>query len=180
MKEVIRMNKFREVMNTIMRFLNAAALAFLTLLAVWQVITRYLLNDSSTWSEELASYMFAWVTLLGAAYVFGQMGHMNIPILIERLSQKMQKYLMVIIQLIILAFAVIVLIYGGSQITSLTMGQMSSSLGVPMGYFYLSLPISGVFTAIYTVLNLYDIFADKEDVVEDTPGRDLDDERREM
>ena len=113
-------------MNTIMRFLNAAALAFLTLLAVWQVITRYLLNDSSTWSEELASYMFAWVTLLGAAYVFGQMGHMNIPILIERLSQKMQKYLMVIIQLIILAFAVIVLIYGGSQITSLTMGQMSS------------------------------------------------------
>ena len=75
------MNKLREVMNTIMRFLNATAFAFLTLLAVWQVITRYVFNDPSTWSEELASYMFAWVTLLGAAYVFGQMGHMNIPIL---------------------------------------------------------------------------------------------------
>ena len=72
-------------MNTIMQFLNATAFAFLTLLAVWQVITRYVFNDPSTWSEELSSYMFAWVTLLGAAYVFGQMGHMNIPILIERL-----------------------------------------------------------------------------------------------
>ena len=87
-------------MNTIMQFLNATAFAFLTLLAVWQVITRYVFNDPSTWSEELSSYMFAWVTLLGAAYVFGQMGHMNIPILIERLSQKMQEYLMVIFQLV--------------------------------------------------------------------------------
>ncbi len=174
------MNKFREVMDQVMRFLNAITFAFLTLLAVWQVVTRYFLNDPSTWSEELASYMFAWVTLLGAAYVFGQMGHMNIPILIDRLSQQAQKVLMVVIQLIILAFALVVLIYGGIQITSLTMGQMSSSLGVPMGYFYLSLPVSGFFTAIYTILNLYDIFTDKEEVVKDTPGRDLEDEKREM
>lgn len=174
------MDKFRTVMDKVMRLLNAVTFAFLTLLAVWQVITRYFLNEPSTWSEELASYMFAWVTLLGAAYVFGQMGHMNIPILIDRVSEKSRKALMVIIQLIILAFALVVLVYGGYQITSLTMGQMSSSLGVPMGYFYLSLPVSGVFTAIYTVLNLYDIFTEKEEVIEDTPGRDLEDEKREM
>lgn len=167
-------------MDKIMRFLNAVAFAILTLLAVWQVVTRYFLDNPSTWSEELASYMFAWVTLLGAAYVFGQMGHMNIPILIDRLSEKGQKILMVLIQLIILAFALVVLVYGGYEITLLTMGQMSSSLGVPMGYFYLSLPISGTFTTIYTILNLYDIFNEKEEVVEDTPGRELDDEKREM
>lgn len=174
------MNKFREVIDKIMQFLNAVAFAFLTLLAVWQVVTRYFLNNPSTWSEELASYMFAWVTLLGSAYVFGNMEHMNIPILINRVSEKTRKILMIIIQFIILAFALVVLLYGGIQITSLTMGQMSSSLGVPMGYFYLSLPVSGIFTAIYTVLNLYDIFNDKDEVVEETPGKDLNNEKREM
>lgn len=175
------MKKTREVMDKIMRVLNAVVFAFLTLLVVWQVVSRYFLGDPSTWSEELSSYMFAWITLLGSAYVFGQMEHMNIPILLERVSEKTQKVLTIIIQLMILVFALVVLVYGGIQITSLTMGQMSSSLGVPMGYFYVSLPISGVFTAIYTVLNLYDIFdEDTGEAVEDTPGRDLEDEKREL
>lgn len=172
------MKQAKEMMDKVMRFLNAAVFAFLTLLVVWQVVSRYFLGDPSTWSEELSSYMFAWVTLLGSAYVFGQMGHMNIPILIDRVSAKTQKILMVIIQLLILVFALVVLVYGGIQITSLTMGQMSSSLGVPMGYFYASVPISGVFTAIYTVLNLYEII--NQDAVEGTPGRDLEDEKREL
>lgn len=175
------MKKTREIMDKLMRFLNATVFAILTLLVVWQVVSRYFLGDPSTWSEELSSYMFAWVTLLGSAYVFGKMEHMNIPILIDRVSQKTQKGLTVLIQLLILAFALIVLVYGGIQITSLTMGQMSSSLGVPMGYFYASLPISGVFTTIYTVLNLYDIFdEDTGEAVENTPGRDLEDEKREL
>lgn len=174
------MDKFREIMDKVMRFLNVVTFAFLTLLVVWQVITRYFLNDPSTWSEELSSYMFAWVTLLGSAYVFGQMGHMNIPILLNRVSKKTRKILMILMQVIILVFALVVMIYGGYEITKLTMGQMSSSLGVPMGYFYLSVPVSGVFTAIYTVLNMYDIYNDKDEVVEDSPGADLDDEKREI
>ncbi len=34
-------------------------------------------------------------------------------------------------------FARVILVYGGVQITSLAMGQMTSSLGVPVGIFYM-------------------------------------------
>jgi len=37
------------------------------------------------------------------------------------------------------------------------MGQLSSSLQIPMGYIYLALPLSGVITAIYNILNISDI-----------------------
>lgn len=140
-----------------MRIFNAAVFAILTLLTVWQVLTRYLLDNPSTWSEELASYLFAWVTLLGAAYVFGKREHMNIPILTDLLSEKNQRIMAVINECIIFIFATVIMIYGGISITSLTMGQMSSSLPLAMGYFYAAIPISGVFTAIYCVLNIYDL-----------------------
>lgn len=146
----------REILDKIMRVLNAAIMAFLTILVVWQVATRYLLNNPSTWSEELTSYMFSWVTLMGAAYVFGKRDHMNIPILVDRLSKKNQLYLDIFIQVLNLGFAATVMVYGGYEITKLTMGQMSSSLSISMGYFYMIIPISGLFIVIYSILNIRD------------------------
>ena len=43
------------------------------------------------------------------------------------------------------------------QITVLAMGQMTSSLGVPIGIFYVVLPLCGILNVIYTVLNIIDI-----------------------
>jgi len=37
------------------------------------------------------------------------------------------------------------------------MGQMTSSLGVPVGVFYIVLPLSGVLNIIYTVINIVEI-----------------------
>ncbi|AMB94089.1 TRAP transporter small permease [Aerococcus sanguinicola] len=152
------MQKIRHILDQIMRVFNAVTLGLMTLLTVWQVFTRYLLHAPSTWSEELASYMFAWVTMFGAAYVFGKREHMNIPVVLERFSPKTQKTLNLLSEGLIFVFAVVVLIYGGIEITSLTMGQMSSSLSVPMGYFYAVIPLSGLFIAIYSILNIYDIY----------------------
>lgn len=63
------MNTFR---NGITRILNGlAGISFLAmvLLTCWQVLTRYVLQNPSTWSEELVGYLFAWMSLLGASLV---------------------------------------------------------------------------------------------------------------
>ena len=39
--------------------------------------------------------------------------------------------------------------------SQLSMGQSSSSLQIPMGYIYLALPLSGIITVIYNVLNIH-------------------------
>lgn len=160
------MQKVRHQLDNFLKLVNAIALAFLTSLTVWQVVTRYFLHNPSTWSEELASYMFTWTTMLAATYLFGKRAHMNIPVIFEKFSPKTQQVISIAAEILTLLFAVFVLIIGGSSITKLTMGQMSSSLSVPMGYFYAILPVTGVLIAFYNVLNLYDLFTRPDEVLE--------------
>lgn len=169
------MNKVRKVLDQLMRGFNVAVFALLTIITTWQVASRYLFNAPSTWSEELSSYLFAWVTLSGAAYVFGKRDHMNIPIVVDMLPVKAQRIIAVLGEVVILIFALSIMIYGGISITSLTMGQQSSSLSVAMGVFYAAIPITGVFIAIYNVLNIYDLVKGNpigQDIVE-TEGEDI-------
>ena len=126
-------------------------------LTCWQVITRYILQNPSSWSEELVSYLFAWMALLGASIVVGERGHMNIPILVDRMGPAARKVLNIFAEVVACIFAAVILVYGGIQITTLAMGQMTSSLGVPIGIFYIVLPLCGVLNIIYTILNIIGI-----------------------
>lgn len=158
------MNKVR---NGIVKILNTlAGLSFIVMvgLTCWQVITRYMLHNPSTWSEELVGYLFAWASLLGASIVTQERGHMNIPIFVEKLGVKEQKILNCLGELIAFLFSAVILVFGGMKIVSLAMGQMTSSLGVPIGVFYVVLPLCGVLNMIFTVLNIIDILKEKEAV----------------
>lgn len=149
------------VRNALTKLLNAlAGISFIAMvvLTCWQVFTRYVLKNPSSWSEELVSYLFAWASLLGASLITGERGHMNIPIVVERLSLGARKALGIFGELVAFAFSAIILVYGGVQITQLAMGQMTSSLGVAVGVFYVVLPLCGVLNMIYTVLNIVDIW----------------------
>ncbi len=150
-------------------FLNAAlyglaGISFLAMVALtcWQVFTRYILKNPSTWSEELVSYLFAWASLMGAAIVTSERGHMNIPILVERLSVRGQKVVNVFCGIIAFLFSAVILVYGGIQISILAMGQMTSSLGVPVGIFYLVLPICGALNMIYTGADIMNVIKGTE------------------
>lgn len=151
------MSQLRSILNKLLNVLAGTSFLAMVALTCWQVFTRYILKSPSSWSEELVSYLFAWASLFGAALVTGERGHMNIPILGEKMGLKVQKALAIFAELIALAFAVIILIFGGVQIVSLAMGQMTSSLGVPIGIFYIMLPVCGVLNVCYTLLNIYDI-----------------------
>ena len=82
---------------------------------------------------------------------------MNIPILVDKMAPGVKKILHIFQEVIALLFSAIILVYGGVQITTLAMGQMTSSLGVPIGVFYVVLLIAGVLKVIYTIINIVEI-----------------------
>ncbi len=156
------MNKLREILTQILNVLAGASFLVMVALTCWQVLTRYVLNNPSSWSEELVSYMFAWMSLLGASLVTAERGHMNIPIMVEKCGPALQKLLLCLAEIIGFLFSAVILAYGGFQIANLAMGQMTSSLGVPIGVFYVVLPLCGILNMVYTVLNIVDIMQKKE------------------
>lgn len=151
------MKQLRTVLDKILRVLCGVSFIAMVVLTCWQVFTRYILGNPSSWSEELVAYLFGWMSLLGASLVVGERGHMNIPILIDRLNPTMKKAFHIFSEIIALIFAAAILVYGGVQITSLAMGQMTSSLGVAVGVFYVVLPLSGVLNVIYAIINIIEI-----------------------
>lgn len=151
------MSQIRKILDTILSVLAGVSFIAMVLLTCWQVFTRYILGNPSSWSEELVAYLFAWMALLGASLVVGERGHMNIPLLVEKVNPGMRKALCIFAELVAAVFAAAILVYGGIKITTLAMGQMTSSLGVAMGVFYIVLPLSGVLNVIYSIINIVDI-----------------------
>ena len=156
------MKQLHNILTHLLNVLAGGSFLVMVVLTCWQVFTRYILGNPSSWSEELVSYMFAWMSLLGASLVTSERGHMNIPILVERTGPGAQKLLLCVGELIAFLFSAVILVFGGVQIANLAMGQMTSSLGVPIGIFYIVLPLSGVLNMVYTALNIVDIVRQKE------------------
>lgn len=151
------MKTFRNGITRILNGLAGISFIAMVILTCWQVLTRYVLKNPSTWSEELVGYLFAWMSLLGASIVTSERGHMNIPIIVERFSGNVQKWLNCFGEIVTFLFSAVILVFGGIQITTLAMGQMTSSLGVPIGIFYVVLPLCGILNLVYAVLNIMDI-----------------------
>lgn len=156
------MDTIRNALNKFLNFLGAVSFIAMVVLTCWQVFTRYILKNPSAWSEELVSYLFAWATLIGACIVSGERGHMNIPIVVDKMGEKYKHIFLIIAEIIAFLFSAVILLYGGVQITMLAMGQLTSSLGVAIGIFYIILPLCGLINMIYSILNIIDILKGKE------------------
>ena len=157
------MNGVRDYLNKSLYVLAGGSFILMTLLTCWQVFTRYILGRPSSWSEELVSYLFAWMALFGASLVVGERGHMNIPLLVEKSTPNVRKGLSILAEMIAALFAGIILVFGGIQITDLAMAQMTSALGVPVGLFYIVLPLSGILNIVYCILNIVQIMTAAEE-----------------
>ena len=161
------LHKIRKGMNTVVSTICIVLFAVMVIVGTYQIITRFVFNNPSTVSEELLTYTFAWMAIFSSAYVFGKRDHMRMTFVADKLPKEQRKILEIVIELLIIAFAVIVLIYGGFTIMGLTMTQKTASLGVMMGVIYAVVPICGILIAIYGVLNVIDLCAGYENTEEE-------------
>lgn len=161
------LHKIRKGMNTIVSTICIVLFAVMVIVGTYQIITRFIFNNPSTVSEELLTYTFAWMAIFSSAYVFGKRDHMRMTFIADKLPKEQRKILEIVIELLVIAFAVIVLIYGGFTIMGLTMTQKTASLGVMMGVVYAVVPICGILIAIYGVLNVIDLCAGYENTEEE-------------
>ncbi|WP_447553298.1 TRAP transporter small permease [Vreelandella sp. EE22] len=149
------------MVNTINRWLCSAIialtstmLAIMVLVALWQVISRYVLNAPSTFSQEFLRYSLIWITMIGGALAFHTKKHIAVEMVTNRFSPGLQNAVRHVVLALLILFSALVMIYGGVWLVSLTMSQQTVSLGIPMGYIYLSLPISGVLILWFCIVEL--------------------------
>jgi TRAP-type C4-dicarboxylate transport system permease small subunit len=134
------------------------------------VASRFILGHPSSFTDELAGYLLIWVGLLGAAYSTGMRQHLAIDLISKKFSEVGRKRLQILINLLIISFALIVLIIGGSNLVYITfhLKQISSALQIRIGYVYLVIPISGLFIIYYALDDINSILKAKRVFLDET------------
>lgn len=128
----------------------------LTLDVLWGVVSRYVLGSQGRWTEELAVYLLVWVSLLGAALVFRERGHLGVDYFVGKLDPAAQRLSALIAEGAIMLFAGFVLIFGGSMMVleTLRSGQVTPAMGWPVGYLYIVVPLSGLCVLAFSIEHL--------------------------
>ncbi len=150
------LTKIRKGMNFLLSRIAAVLLSIMTLLVLYQVFTRYVLNNPAAFTEELVRYSLIWTGFIGAAYAFSTREHMALTLVINKLDDKKKRALQTAIDLLILLFALFVMTIGGVKLALSAQKVYSALLGIPRSLVYSMAPISGVFIIVAQIINIYE------------------------
>ena len=148
--------KLRARIDSILEKALVVIMSLMVINVLWQVFSRYILDNPSSFTDELARYLMIWVGVLGAAYVAGKGNHVAITYFSEKFNSANRKKVDVIINLTILSFAILGMLIGGVRLVYITLvlEQLSPSLKIPLGIVYAVIPISGILIIFYKILDL--------------------------
>ena len=152
------MAKLKNILDKCLEVLVMVAVAVLVIDVLWQVFTRFVIGKSSSWTEELATFLLIWVALLGSAVAMGRGAHLGIDYFVGKLSDKVRIRTELFVFGVVALFSLLVMVIGGIGLVARTfeLKQISVALHLPIGYVYLAVPISGVFLVLYSLLGFFE------------------------
>ena len=124
------------------------------------VIARYVFNYSLSWSDELAGLLFVWLTMIGSVSAMRRKAHMAMgffPRFFEARGQRIVGYYVMSGIVIFLIF----MIKEGITLTQLMITDRSPVLDIPIGIYYLSLPVGGSLMLLFALREFHRIWRDK-------------------
>jgi len=150
------MSGYTQLCAALSRWSLRAAVFGLVVLVVcvqWQVLGRYLLNDSPTWTEPFALLLVLYITALAVAVGVRDSGHLGMESIVALLPRTAQRVAEGLIHLCVIAFAVLMAMAGWEWL-ALKWDEPKPLLGVPEGLDFLPLIISGVLIVLFCIEHL--------------------------
>lgn len=159
------LTKFCNGLDRIVGGIAVGLMVLLVLDVTWQVLSRYVLRNPSSFTEELAAFCLIWLGLLGGAWAYRQRAHLGVDILTRKMAPVNRRRSEIFSYCVMLFFAVTVLVIGGSRLVWLTLSlqQVSAALQVPMGYIYSVVPVSGLLFVLYSVTFILEALQNKDE-----------------
>lgn len=150
------MGKKEKPWNRIEETVGIILLMFLLTILSYQVILRFVFNNSNSWSEELARYLFIWFVYMTASFAIVQWAHIRIEALMNIWPKKVRKYIAYAGALIFTVYAAIICFFAADYTMDLfATKQFSMGMRIPMWTMYAAIPVSHGFWVIRLIQRLY-------------------------
>lgn len=137
-----------ETLSRWLEYFCAAILGVIVFVVFANVVGRYFFNSPIRWSDEVAQYMFLWLSYLGALAALMRGQHYSVPNLIEMLPRVPSAMVKTFSDLIVLAILGALIWYGYQLVDRLSF-QTSLTLGLPVYYVYSALPLTAALMALF-------------------------------
>lgn len=143
-------------LNNVETVLCEALLAAFVILLFAQVIARQVFAYNIAWSEELSTYMFVWFAYLGAVVAAKMSAHNRVTFHFKFMPKWLAKSLMVFADLLWVAFnSYFVYLSYDFIFHRMNVFWKAQTLGVPMKYLYMILPVAFTLMSVRILFNLY-------------------------
>ena len=150
------MKKIWRQLDRFEEYTLAASLVVTVVLVFYQVMMRYVFNQSPSWTEELVRFIFIWQIWLGASFAAKNQKHIRVEIIYQYWSPKARRYLEVLVLVLWLAMTMFLTINGGTLVQKIMKRQaLSPGLSLPMEYVYASLPVGCGLLSLRLLQQLY-------------------------
>ncbi|MFA1820891.1 TRAP transporter small permease [Virgibacillus oceani] len=145
---------FIQKMDVILKWAAVVLIGTMTLIICIEVLSRYIFQTSIPWANELARFLFIWVTFIGAVIAGRNNEHIGIEIFQNVFGKKFKKGIKSISQTITSFFFGLLAILGISVFDTL-MSQTSPAMKLPIGIPYLGIIIGSILLCLlYALKNI--------------------------
>jgi TRAP-type C4-dicarboxylate transport system permease small subunit len=125
-------------------------LAVISCLGLWQVTSRFVLEQPSTWTEESMRRLLIWMVMLGVVASLRQGALVSVDLML-RLSRgawhQMVRWIITVVNLAFLS----VLIWFGIDLVVRVRFQTFASMDISMGWAYAALPVGAALAVIAVI-----------------------------
>ena len=164
-------------------YIGSVFLSVTTLIVIMNVFTRYFLNFTFTWAEEIAVGCFVWTIFLGLASAYKTKGLIGVELLTNMVPEKGRPLVVFITSLIVSILAGTMLVFSFKYVMNST--KITAALEMSYKYIYSSIIFSFALITLYSLYFLAQSFrkmigADVKFEIEDDLEKKLQEEELEM
>jgi len=152
-----------------LEYFCAALLFVIVALVFSNVIGRYFLHAPIRWSDEVAQFLFFWLSYLGALAALMGGRHYSFPNVIDLLPVKLRLAAKTVSDLIVLAMLAI-LVWGGAVLVNMLQYQRSAAIDLPVYYVYAALPLVSFLMALVVVFQIIARLRGAGELGQETPN----------
>ena len=125
-------------------------------LGMFQIITRFVLEQPAEWSEILIRFSLIWMVFMGIAAAFRQGAMVSVDVLYRWSSPRIKRVLDWVVCGAALLLVGIIVWWGWAYALRGQVQSMAGLENVSMFWAYLAMPVGGLFSVLGIVGNLLD------------------------
>ncbi|MDB5898219.1 MAG: transporter small permease [Ramlibacter sp.] len=133
--------------------LGVAGMCLLILAVLYQVVGRYIFNDTPTWAESGAVLLVLYVTMLGMAVGVRDAGHIGLESMLVLVPQGVRLLMERLIHVLVLVFG-LVMAWNCGVLAASVWAYKIPTLGISEAFKYIPPALAGGLVAIFSLEHL--------------------------